>query len=410
MGSLHRKKKSSNPQDWDYYKRIWGFDPASDRIRLRKGWVRYEVWFPLEHDPDFYAIGVEIGARVDWKDERISNAIIFRCQAKEARVECTHTVIYQGHKEEVLELANDPISVPDNNFTLSPARLPPEEHFVALKSYVAGLAEIGIAQLFRASYISNEYDPENAIVGFNSLMQKQVAAALQKVAVDQARVFLQGFLLDLITHSTPAWVEPRLPYLDITYNISEILFHDAKALAFAKQQFPTLPWDQWADVVKIKWDELIEWAEWFSRIETIPMKGDSPYGLPSIGVDYPQFARIIRESRIEELVDQFWIDPAFANNCRKVFHVVIEGENWGGALRTTRELNIMIAQFFVGYLGLFASLLIWGLNPLGFTIGGGFWFIVLLIYGLWRKRHENNKTAKIKALNSLNSQSSIGLV
>jgi len=241
VGRLYSKKYTIIPRNRVYYQQIWGFDPASDHIQLKKGWLRYEIWFPLEHDPDFYAMGVEIGARVDWKDENISNAIIFRCQAKEAYVECTHTVIYQGHKEEVLELANDPLSIPDNTFPLSAVRLPPEEHFVALKSYVAGLAEIGIARLFRASYLSSEYDPESAAAGFNSLMQKQIAGALLEVAPRPARIFLQDFLLDLFAHATPVWIEPRLPYLDVTYNISYLIFHDAQVLASAKLQFPAYP-------------------------------------------------------------------------------------------------------------------------------------------------------------------------
>ncbi len=109
-------------------------------------------------------------------------------------------------------------------------------------------------------------------------------------------------------------------------------------------------------------------------------------------------------------MDQFWMDPAFANNCRKVFQVVIEEENWGGALRTTRELKIMMAFILVGYVGGFASLLIWGLNPLGFTIGGGLCIIILFIYRLWRKRYDKNRSAKIKDLNNIDSQTAIGLV
>ncbi|OLS13447.1 MAG: hypothetical protein RBG13Loki_2901 [Promethearchaeota archaeon CR_4] len=389
------QKKSLTPQRWDYYKQVWGFDPVSDCIQLKKGWLRYEVWFPLEHDPDFHAIGVGIGARVDWKGEKISNAIIFRCQAKEARVECTHTVIYHGPKEEVLDLANDPLSVSVDTFPLSPACLPPEEHFVALKSYVAGIAEIGIAQVFRASYLSSEYEPESAVVGFNSLMQKQVAGALHEVAAVPAKVFLQRFLLDLITSAPPAWVEQRLAYLDVTYNISDLIFHDEEVFTHLKRQFPTLPWDEWAAIVKIKWNELKEWADWFAQIETIQSKRGPPFGLPAIGVDYPKFARVIRESSLEELVDNFSVDPTFADTCCKIYHVVIEEENWGGAsVRNLRKIRNLIIEGLTCIYSFLVSLLIWGSNMLALFLGIIICLSFIIVFEFLRKPYNKNQSAK----------------
>ncbi len=386
-----------NSQALEYYKKYWGFDPVSDRVRLKKGRFRYEVFFTLENDLDFHKLGVVIGARVEWEDKRISNSIFFRCQDKEARVECTHLVLYQGQKEEVLEIANDPISTLDAGHGLSPIRLPPEEHFVALKSYVAGIAEIGISQLFRASYFSSEYDPEIAVIGFNSLMQKQVAEALLKIAPAPAKSLLQGFLLDLITHATPAWVEQRLPYLDVTYNISELIFHDEKVFTSVKDQFLALPWDKWADIVRIKWNDLKEWAEWFSRIESIPTKRDLNFGLPNIGVDYPSFAKLIRESPVDELIDKYALEPTFSDACRKVFKVVIEDENWGGAsFSKKKDFGFLSIQALGSLICLFIGLKIWGLNGMAIILTFGCWFLFLIVTMFWQKYMDNHPSSKNK--------------
>ncbi len=391
---LPTQNESTNPQTLAYYQQVWGFNPASGRIQLKKGWSRYEEFYPLGNDADFHQMGVEIGARVDWKDERISNSIIFRCQVQEARVECTHAVIYQGQREEVLDRANDPLSIPDAESMLSPAQLSPEEHFVALKSYVAGIAEIGIAQLFRASYFSSEYDPASAVVGFNSLMQKQVAEALVKIATVPARNLLQTFLIDLMTHAPPAWVEQRLPYLDVTYNISNLIFHDEKVLVLVKGQFPALPWDKWAEIVRIKWNDLKEWAEWFSRIESIPTKLDFNYGLPHIGVDYPAFAKLIRESPVDELIDKFLMDPSFSESCRKVFHVVIEEENWGGASsHNKRDLGFLTIQVLGSFFCLFFCLRVGGQNIPAIILGLSCWFIFMFLSAFWQKYYDNRHSS-----------------
>lgn len=115
-----------------------------------------EQFYPLIADPELNAAGVEIGARAKFREgKKPKLRIIFRTGSEQAEVDCVVVGVQEGFSKQ----------------------LTPEELFFALNSYVAGIAEVGIAKMFAL-------DPDAACYsfGFNTLLQSQVLKALFKVA------------------------------------------------------------------------------------------------------------------------------------------------------------------------------------------------------------------------------------
>ncbi|HMF34101.1 MAG TPA: hypothetical protein VKK79_21940, partial [Candidatus Lokiarchaeia archaeon] len=170
-------------------------------------------------------------------------------------------------------------------------------------------------------------------------------------------------------------------------DISKVLFHDANALAIAKEQFPTLPWDQWAAAVEVKWDDLKDWAEWFERIENLPNKNLHNYGLPDIGVDYAAFAKTLRDSSEAELADKFTRELEFSDASRKVFRVVIEEGQWGG--EDVKKLNFTMRLMISGVVGFYICLLLgfWIAGPgvIAIIVGGCLAGVFVVVLGALRK-------------------------
>ncbi|OLS14580.1 MAG: hypothetical protein RBG13Loki_1771 [Promethearchaeota archaeon CR_4] len=134
---------------------------------------RWEQWYPLQNDPRLFTAGIEIGARVTVQPEKPPKLrIVFRGGDEEASVDCVHVAVYSGSLESL---------PPDADLGRSseshPVILAPEEHFFALNSYVAGIAEVGLGVMFTLAR-----EAGNMPVGFNALMQQQILKALTRVA------------------------------------------------------------------------------------------------------------------------------------------------------------------------------------------------------------------------------------
>ncbi len=213
--------------DRDYYRQVWGFDPVADRISVG-GKFQYRTEFPLSCDPRLTAAGVKIAAEVMFtKRGEVLNHIVFFKGRREAHINCTHTVIYSGTMDDALTLAQDGIL---NKFrTLGEqalfnragtAKLPPEEHFVALRSYVAAIAEAGIESLLGAgnppAWDGHDLGMSQPF-GFNAAMRTQVVAALREVAPSAAEAILRNVFAELVTTGGPEWFRSRLMLLDGLY-------------------------------------------------------------------------------------------------------------------------------------------------------------------------------------------------
>ncbi len=148
-----RKPNPCAPDERIYYQTIHGFDPEAGWDGQHRRYC-YNEWFSLRADPQLSVVGVTIGARVEQvPGGPPMNRILFRNKdGRETGVYCTHTVLYAGPADDALRFADDSIlqHAPvqsELDFlakTGGPVQLPPWGHFAALKSYVAGIAELGI--------------------------------------------------------------------------------------------------------------------------------------------------------------------------------------------------------------------------------------------------------------------------
>ncbi len=272
----------------DYYRSIWGFDPVADCHILSSGSFWYEECFPLPEDLPLHAVGIKICARVDWEGEDVHNRILFRRiddkgRRRKRSVECTHTVVYTGPASDALTFAED-FETFTNMTQADRARLiqkeklvtlPPWEHFAALKSYVAAVADMCVIALLRQSIIASTESADGLPFGFNAEMQEQVARALRAIApraliliyrdltcefldthppvaliaqwMDRSNLFEGnsihkhwGFLLRHVdTHTLVYWFR----YTRIADRFQNHLFNKPALLAKAQAIAPDLPWD-----------------------------------------------------------------------------------------------------------------------------------------------------------------------
>ena len=225
------------PKDRLFYRQYYGFDPEEDRIFLsrdRKSY-RYEATFPLTNDPLLAASGIVMCARVDYYDDDdwIHNRIVFRRGWREKAVNCVHTAIYALPPAQLADMQENgtfsktmedlSIATPSQSY---PIDLPPEDHFASLKSYVAAIAEVGVANMMTASFQSPGVNPETLAVGFNAAMQRQVIQALTKLAPDAVRAMVIDIIFAIAEAVPLDWFEPRLPLFQQIYRFDRIFCTD----------------------------------------------------------------------------------------------------------------------------------------------------------------------------------------
>ncbi len=201
-----------SPAERQYYRDVFGFDPITNVIPLNEWYLvyRFEAWYPLSQDPALNASGVEIGARVDEDREGlVHNHIVFRYEGKEAIVECTHTVVFTGPAKMALGLAED--AHIGRRETSQVVTLPSWGHFAALKSYVAGISEVGLTQLLRYS-LDSEHTEESTF-GFNTIMRRQILQALNTVAPEPTLALSCDFFMELIDQAPADWILARVELL-----------------------------------------------------------------------------------------------------------------------------------------------------------------------------------------------------
>ncbi len=235
-------------KDRDYYLINFGFDPAADRHYPFGSYdneekadgesspddadprekYHHEAWFPLLQDPKLHAAGIKIGARVTvcavWDDEleeydedkeQVHNEILFQCGTSTGRIECTHTIIFTGPLDDALAVADDVMLQPDDEIENHVADLPPPEHFAALKSYVASIAELGVENILHTLWRGIEKDDEDdeddlgIPFGFNTAMQIQVFRALRKVSPSASIAILADWIVDIIDNAPSDWILVR---------------------------------------------------------------------------------------------------------------------------------------------------------------------------------------------------------
>ncbi len=222
-----------------YYREVWGFDPVTERKDLGHGKFRYERPYPLIQDPPLEAAGITMLARVDFLGNTSHNRIIFRRGNNEAGVYCTHTVVYKGTFEDAVTLveqmnAEEKIEDLILQLRLGPqgrATLPPEEHFVALSSYTHSIAEMGISNLIRTAFFSDNPTTGGNAFGFNSAMQSQIIEALRSIAPQATQSLLQDLCLQIAETVPFLWLLSRLDILEQRLHFREVIFSNSEAYA-----------------------------------------------------------------------------------------------------------------------------------------------------------------------------------
>lgn len=249
VSSSFRVRNTTDPSQLSdaertYYRTVWGFDPVEDCHPTALYSRRYEACFGLTQDLPLKAIDIKICARVEWQgEEAIHNRIVFRRGGNESAVECTHTLVYAGPTAAALTFAEDTYTVDENLSATDraflarssgPVPLPPWEHFAALKSYVAAVAEIGITTMLRATIPSGDTgdltDSPEVPFGFNSFMQSQISAALLQIAPDASFAMRRDFIYEYLDVASPRWVMARWAVLRLKTPIVAVLLHDVDLL------------------------------------------------------------------------------------------------------------------------------------------------------------------------------------
>lgn len=212
---MRRRRHPVDPADREYYREVHGFDPVTLREPLnRRGThYRYEKGFPLASDPAMHAAGVTIWARVDVLGEKIRNRIVFKRGRREAAVTCVHTAILSLESGEARHLTDEDIVELAHSTEHRNVNIVPEEHFASLKSYVAGVAELGLANLMGTVYYSQEF-ARRLPFGFNALMQRQVVVALRAVSPRAAQALFTNLIFDLAENVPVAWFDEQLRVFD----------------------------------------------------------------------------------------------------------------------------------------------------------------------------------------------------
>ncbi len=217
-----------------YYREVWGFDPVKERKDLGHGKFRYEHLFSLTQDPPLEVAGITMLARVDFLGNTSHNRIIFRRGNNEAGVYCTHTVVYKGTFEDAITLVEEMSAeadqeVPTQKQRVGPqgfANLPPEEHFVALRSYAQSIAEMGISNLIRTAFFADNPTTEGNAFGFNSAMQSQIVEALRSIAPQASATLLQDLCLQIAETVPLLWLLSRLDILEQRLHFREVIFNN----------------------------------------------------------------------------------------------------------------------------------------------------------------------------------------
>ncbi len=143
--------ESLTSEERAYYRETWGFDPVADKKALpslHEVLYYYESSIPLEKDPELTSAGIMMCARVEVDAQGKShNRIVFTRGEKSAEIECVHTAVYTASASEIVDMPEGKLKQLVASRRGKVVILPAWEHFVALKSFVSGIAAVGLLWL-----------------------------------------------------------------------------------------------------------------------------------------------------------------------------------------------------------------------------------------------------------------------
>ncbi len=238
-GLVWRKSYAVPARDLSYYIDTWGFDPRKER-RFSGTGLKYEKSFPLQNDPGLHAMGVKIVAKVVFSKRGIATRIVFKRGWRRAEIACVHLAIYSGNAGEVIPYGEDRV-LDDQGVRMDfpPVQISPEEHFVALRSYVQAIAEEGIMKLLQESTRQSKYDLEALPFGFNAAMHAQVFRALAKLCPDAVRHLALDLLFEIADNTTDKWFGRHIFIFDDLYSFNDLIKHHLNLM----KELPSKKWN-----------------------------------------------------------------------------------------------------------------------------------------------------------------------
>ncbi len=272
--------ESLSPRELRYYQETWGFNPLGDKISgppLPLGWrpqvhpeffedlpppderdpkwfglsddeirerlipkdpylhpeyfiwplvYHYEAGIPLENDPELQAAGVTVQVRVDVDVKgEIKNRVIFSRGDQAAEFRCMHTIVYAAPAQEVLDLSWEKIEALARTPRGDRAILPPWEHFVSLKSYVAGIAAVGFLDAIDVLRGDGEGDSSPPILREDSEIFEFFRKTIFKIAANAMISRFMRNLGALLENKPVQWLVDHWWTLSDNYDTYKVLAH-----------------------------------------------------------------------------------------------------------------------------------------------------------------------------------------
>ncbi len=198
--------KKITSEERTYYREFFGFDPVTFvvQVNVANCKYRYEENFLLVNDDELLNAGISVSARVDVEHNGFArNRIVFFRDNIESSIECIHTIISNIKTEDMAKLGKDVLETRGNVIALHPWC-----HFAALKSFVAGIVDIGIHSLL-IDFISSD-----SSYGIPSNLIYLILRALDKLVPNLTSDFRRKILMEILETASTKWLETRKNILD----------------------------------------------------------------------------------------------------------------------------------------------------------------------------------------------------
>jgi hypothetical protein len=203
--------------DRDYYVGNFGFDPYTE-LKYESNRLMYYREVPLINDKKLCDAGIKVYVEAKFSADQtnLELGIHFTDGKKTGYVHCIHTGV-NIDTERYSKLLEEDIT--DHSFWLDSRKvmLSPEEHFVALFTYVSGIAEAGIENMIKMGYEVLEY-----AVGFNAMMQSQIIKAIMSVNSSQGTRILRDTLYYLNRNLTEDEMNGFFPKVVEIYGLNKL--------------------------------------------------------------------------------------------------------------------------------------------------------------------------------------------
>jgi len=284
-----------------------------------------EDCFDLSQDPDLAGEGVKVCARVIAGKSGSNNRIVFKKGKKEASVTCVHTAVCDLPLAEVVEMMEESKMVEFAKSLEGNSRavdLSPEEHFKALRSYVAGIADIGIGNMFRSSYAVGEVGAVDLPFGFNAMMQKQVMMSIGTLSENGSAAMRLRMFSDMYEENKD-WFKLRFKMLDKMLDFTGMVckYKDEDLIVQVLEVGSTIAADRIMETcpeMMVSSPHLLKKANVYEIVPYILLKNEFPYEvLESIREEFtPELQKKVAKTAnwdvAERLSDLSYLSPEAA--------------------------------------------------------------------------------------------------